>query len=102
MTLNLYLFLVRNTEFETNNCICKHFFFVLQSHRSSHIPSEVCSTQVINRPFSLVSLDDQDQGAGGRFQMKNLSKEHISGPSENKLTVHKKFSSYMFVFKLIL
>ncbi|CAH8459571.1 unnamed protein product [Schistosoma rodhaini] len=56
------------------------------SHRSSHIPSEVCSTQVINRPFSLVSLDDQDQGAGGRFQTKNLSKEYISGPSENKLT----------------
>ncbi|XP_018644847.1 rho gtpase activating protein, putative [Schistosoma mansoni] len=56
------------------------------SHRSSHIPSEVCSTQVINRPFSLVSLDDQDQGAGGRFQIKNLSKEYISGPSENKLT----------------
>ncbi|KAK4474084.1 hypothetical protein MN116_003392 [Schistosoma mekongi] len=56
------------------------------SHRSSHMPSEVCSTHVVSRPFSLVSLDDHDQGADGRFQMRNLSKEHISGPHENKLT----------------
>ncbi|CAH8487583.1 unnamed protein product [Heterobilharzia americana] len=56
-----------------------------KSYRSSNIPSEVPSTPIINRPFSLVSLDDNDQGTG-RFQMRNLSKEHISGPHENKLT----------------
>ncbi|VDQ00115.1 unnamed protein product [Trichobilharzia regenti] len=52
----------------------------------SKLSSTVSPTPVLSRPFSLVSLDDGEQGTG-RFQMKNLSKEHISGPHENKLTV---------------
>ncbi|CAH8456327.1 unnamed protein product [Schistosoma turkestanicum] len=56
------------------------------SHGNSHLPTEVGSTQVISRPFSLISLDDHDQGTGGRVPIKNLCKEHISGPHENKLT----------------
>nr|CAH8826733.1 unnamed protein product [Trichobilharzia regenti] len=56
-----------------------------KSNRISNSSVEVSPTPVLSRPFSLVSLDDGEQGTG-RFQMKNLSKEHISGPHENKLT----------------